>query len=106
MVEANLLAARIPGVGGEVFNIGGGEPRRHTSSRAGDILHTRADMSKAKQRLGYTPRVDFEKGFTRTVDYLRPPVLGSALHKEDDPTQTRVIPLARGLLEATGPHCP
>jgi len=90
VVEANLLAARIPDVGGEVFNVGGGEPkslseiiaqleqivgrslaRRHTPSRAGDILHTRADMSKAKQLLGYTPRVNFEKGFTRTVDDLR-----------------------------------
>ena len=90
VVDANLLAARVPDVGGEVFNVGGGErtslleiiarlekilgralPRRHTPLRAGDVPHTLADVSKGQRLLGYTPRVDFADGFARTVEYFR-----------------------------------
>ena len=90
VVEANLLAARAPGVGGEVFNIGGGErvslleivarletllgrtlTRRHTPARTGDVAHTLADVSRAKRLLGYSPPVGFDAGFVRTVDYFR-----------------------------------
>jgi len=89
VVEANLLAARAPGVGGEVFNVGCGQQvsllgiigrlesvlgrtlaRRHTASRAGDVPHTLADVSKAKRLLGYSPRVDFDEGFRRTVEHF------------------------------------
>jgi UDP-glucose 4-epimerase len=90
VVDANLLAARAPDVGGEVFNVGCGErtslleiiarleamlgravPRRHTPLRAGDVTHTLADISKGKRLLGYTPRVNFDEGLARTVDYFR-----------------------------------
>jgi UDP-N-acetylglucosamine/UDP-N-acetyl-alpha-D-glucosaminouronate 4-epimerase len=90
VVAANLLSARAPDVGGEVFNVGCGEQislleiiarlekilgrpldRRHTPSRAGDVPHTLADVSKAKRVLGYTPLVDFDEGLARTVEYLR-----------------------------------
>ena len=90
VVDANVLAARAPGVGGEAFNVGCGErvslldiiarlektlgramARRHTPPRAGDVLHTLADVSKARRLLGYVPRVDFEEGFRRTVEYFR-----------------------------------
>jgi len=90
VVDANLLAARAPGVGGEVFNVGCGErislldiiarlekmldrglARRHTPSRAGDVPHTLADVAKARRLLGYTPLVDFTEGFHRTVEYFR-----------------------------------
>jgi UDP-glucose 4-epimerase len=91
VVAANLLAARVPSLGGEVFNVGGGESkslleiitrlekivgrsleRRHTPSRPGDIRDSLADISKAERRLGYTPLVDFNDGFARTVEYSRP----------------------------------
>ncbi len=90
VVEANLLAARAPDVGGEAFNVGCGErvsllaiiemlermvgralTRRHTPGRAGDVPHTLADISKAKRLLGYQSVVPFDEGFRRTVDYFK-----------------------------------
>jgi len=92
VVEANVLAARADGVGGEVFNVGCGSrtslldivarlegmlgrglERRHTPARAGDVPHTLADVSQATRRLGYDPLVGFEEGLTRTVEYFRRP---------------------------------
>src|SRR5213083_757609 len=89
-VEANLLAARAAGVGGEVFNVGCGDRvslleiiakleailgrrlvRRHGPPRPGDVAHTLADVSKGKRLLGYTPLVPFDEGFRRTVEYFR-----------------------------------
>ena len=90
VVEANLLAARAPEAAGEVFNVGCGDrvslleiiakleailgrrlPREHTPPRAGDVPHTLADVGKAKRLLGYTPLVDFDAGFRRTVEYFK-----------------------------------
>jgi len=39
--------------------------------RPGDVFKTHADISKAKQFLGYDPKVDFEEGLRRTVEYWR-----------------------------------
>jgi len=90
VVDANLAAATAPKAPGEAFNVGCGSrislndiitmlekilgrslKRKHTPSRAGDVRHTLADTSKAKRLLGLEPRVDFEEGFRRTVDYFR-----------------------------------
>ncbi len=90
VVEANLLACRASEVTGEVFNVGGGTrtslleiiallegalgralTRRHTPVRAGDVRHTLADISKARRQLGYEPKVDFEDGLRRTIEYFR-----------------------------------
>ncbi|MGH7303212.1 MAG: SDR family oxidoreductase [Candidatus Rokuibacteriota bacterium] len=90
VVEANLLAARASGAPGEIFNVGCGSrvslldiiaklegivgrslERRHTPSRAGDVPHTLADVSKAKRLMGYSPLVDFDEGFRRTVEYFK-----------------------------------
>ncbi len=90
VVEANLLAARAPEAGGQVVNVGCGDrvslleivakleailgrrlPLRHTPPRAGDVPHTLADVGKAKRLLGYTPLVDFDEGFRRTVEYFK-----------------------------------
>jgi len=90
VVEANLLAARAPGVRSEVFNVGCGSrvslleivakleavlgrplERRHTPPRPGDVLHTLADVAKAKRLLGYAPLVEFDEGFRRTVEYFK-----------------------------------
>jgi UDP-N-acetylglucosamine/UDP-N-acetyl-alpha-D-glucosaminouronate 4-epimerase len=92
VVSANLLAAKVPGASGEVFNVGCGSrvslleiiarleaivgrrlERRHTPSRAGDVPHTLADVSKGKRLLGYEPLVDFDEGFRRTVEFFRSP---------------------------------
>lgn len=90
VVEANLLAARAPEAGGEVFNVGCGDrvslleiiakleailgrrlSLKHTPPRAGDVPHTLADVGKAKRLLGYSPLVDFDEGFRRTVEYFK-----------------------------------
>jgi UDP-glucose 4-epimerase len=86
VVEANLLAARTPGVAGDVFNIACGErisvldiaaalervvgrplARRHVPSRPGDVRDTLADLTRVRERLGYTVRVGFSDGLGRTV---------------------------------------
>jgi nucleoside-diphosphate-sugar epimerase len=90
VVDANLRAARAPGVGGEVFNVGCGArvslleiidrletmigrplERRHTPTRSGDVRHTLADVSRARRLLGYAPSVGFDEGLARTLDYFR-----------------------------------
>ena len=89
VVAANLLAAKAPGAVGEAFNVAcGGRnslldvlsaiedglgkkvERNHPPSRAGDVKHTLADISKAKELLGYEPLVNFEDGMKRTVDWF------------------------------------
>ncbi len=90
VVEANLLAARAPGVAGEMFNVGCGSrvtlleiirlldgivgrplERRHTARRAGDVPHTLADIGKAKRFLRYIPLVEFGAGLRRAVEFFR-----------------------------------
>ena len=90
VVDANLLACKVEAVDGMVFNVGTGE--RHTLNellrslsiileqkleavymerRAGDVQHSQADISKARRFLGYEPKVSFEEGLRRTVDWFR-----------------------------------
>ncbi len=90
VVEANLLACTAKEAAGEVVNIACGEavtllqvietiaavtrssvPPKHDPPRIGDIRHSLADISKAKRVLGYTGRVKFEEGLTRTVAWYR-----------------------------------
>ena len=91
-VEGNLLACSAPAsqAAGQVFNVATG--RRVTLNetfrllqglisfsgtpiygpeRGGDIKHSLADISKAEARLGYKPKVDFEEGLRRTVEWYR-----------------------------------
>ena len=90
VVEATLLAAETQGVSGMVFNVGTGAryslnetltllgkisgqlPRAvHEPPRSGDILHSLADISSARQRLGYNPRLGFEEGLRRTWEWYK-----------------------------------
>jgi len=89
-VEANLLACTAPDVAGRTFNIACGErvsllgvldtlaeilgrriPPRHEPARTGDIKHSLADISAARQALGYGARIKFAEGLRRTVDWYR-----------------------------------
>lgn len=92
VIEANLLAATQPAekVAGEVFNTALGnqvslnelvrilqqkineevEPI-YTDPRDGDIKHSMADISKAKEKLGYTLRYDFAAGLALTIEWYR-----------------------------------
>jgi nucleoside-diphosphate-sugar epimerase len=91
-VEANLLACRAPAsqTAGQMCNVAtgrrvtlnemfralqgltgfSGEPR-YGPERGGDIKHSLADISKAEARLGYKPRVGFEEGLRKTVEWYR-----------------------------------
>src|SRR5580704_10179233 len=92
VVEGNLLACKAPAAqaAGQVFNVATG--RRVTLNetftllqgltsykgqpnygpeRGGDIKHSLADISKAEAALGYKPKVDFEEGLRRTVEWYR-----------------------------------
>jgi nucleoside-diphosphate-sugar epimerase len=89
-IDANLLAASAGGAAGQVFNVACGERTTlnqivdrlsaltgqeieplHADPRPGDVRHSLADISKARETLGYDPAVDFEEGFRRTFDAYR-----------------------------------
>lgn len=91
VVQANLLACAAPrDACGKVFNIACGErislleileivyglagrrvPPRFESPRAGDVRDSLADISTARELLGYEPRVAFPEGLSRTFAYFR-----------------------------------
>lgn len=90
VVQANLLAGTVAGIGGKVFNIANGastslltliaELNRlldlniqpdHAPPRAGDVRDSMADISMARRDLGYDPRIDFRQGLERSIDYYR-----------------------------------
>jgi UDP-glucose 4-epimerase len=39
--------------------------------RGGDIKHSLADIARAEKHMGYKPKVDFEEGLRRTVEWYR-----------------------------------
>jgi len=43
----------------------------HGPNRVGDIEHSLADVSKAKDRIGYSPDVDIDEGLKRTVAWFK-----------------------------------
>jgi nucleoside-diphosphate-sugar epimerase len=89
-VQANLLACEAPGISGEVFNIGTAQSislnqtlelfrqisgkqlqANKEAAREGDIRDSLADISRAKETLGYEPTVLFEEGLKRTYEWYR-----------------------------------
>ncbi len=90
-VEANLLACRSNRVGrGEVINIASGERYSlnqlvkalneimgtaigpvYTKSQPGDVKHSLADISKARDLLNYEVKVSFRDGLKRTIGWFR-----------------------------------
>lgn len=89
VVEANLKACLTPQTAvGEVYNIAYGGRQYlidvynklcellkknmapvYGPERAGDIRHSNADISKAKEFLGYNPEYDFDKGIEETISW-------------------------------------
>lgn len=89
-VQANILAAMAPdSSAGTVYNIALGgetslnklyatidgfasqqcEPPQYAGFRSGDIRRSYADISHARNGLGYTPEVSVEEGLRRTVEW-------------------------------------
>jgi UDP-glucose 4-epimerase len=89
VVDANLAACIAPGASGMVFNVACGEDFSvidvaeglkkimgkdiesiHGPRRAGDPDRTYADISSLISVLGIKPRVDFQEGLKKTVEWF------------------------------------
>lgn len=91
VVEANLLACEqgLENLSGEVFNIACGKritinelakrinqilgtkvQPTFADLRIGDVKHSLANIGKARQFLGYEPKVSFEDGLRRTIEAM------------------------------------
>jgi UDP-glucose 4-epimerase len=89
-VSANLLACEAPSAvaTGRVFNIGTGQSQTlnevyatiaeylgfknkpiYGPTRAGDIKHSLADITRATEELGYQPKFPFHEGLRKTVEW-------------------------------------
>ena len=90
VAQGNLLACKAPKAVGETLNLAAGGrivlndlvaqlnailgsdlTPIYAAERPGDILHSQADISKARALLGFEPVVSFEEGLRRTVDWYR-----------------------------------
>lgn len=91
VVSANLKAAGASGGFGSVINIANGErvslnqlleqlkiitakpdvKPDYQNSRLGDVRHSLADISRAREILGYEPLVGLEEGLRRTIDWWK-----------------------------------
>jgi len=89
VVEANLAAADEDAAAGRVLNIAIGSSHtlnelvatlrrligaeleaEYTDPRPGDVVESLADISRARELIGYDPRVEFEDGLRRTIDWI------------------------------------
>jgi UDP-glucose 4-epimerase len=43
----------------------------HATARVGDVRESLADITQARQRLGYEPQATFEEGLRRSIEYYR-----------------------------------
>ena len=87
VVEANMLALKCENAKGEVFNIGTGVATSikqlaqtllelanrkdleilQREAREGDVRHSVADISKAREKLGYRPKVSLKDGLKKLL---------------------------------------
>ncbi|MBZ5564058.1 MAG: SDR family oxidoreductase [Acidobacteriia bacterium] len=89
-VDATLRACTAPKAIGKVINVGVGESHtlnraisllngifscqvtpRYEAPRAGDVRCSQADITLARELLGYVPSIRFEEGLERTVAWFR-----------------------------------
>jgi UDP-glucose 4-epimerase len=65
-IDLNMLATMMC----ELFGRAGLKPQ-HIADRVGDIKHSHADLSKARNLLRYEPIVEFREGLRQTVEWYR-----------------------------------
>jgi UDP-glucose 4-epimerase len=89
VVEANLLAAEADGVSGTILNVATGESatvneladaigrilgkpveKQYLPPRGGDVRDSLADVSRARELLGFEPRIGLDEGLRRTAEAL------------------------------------
>jgi UDP-glucose 4-epimerase len=90
VAKALKLAADVPGISGQVYNVGTGSSVTllellamlnkllgtsaipvHGPPRAGDIRNSRAKIDRIRRDLGFEPTVTFEEGLRQTLDWYR-----------------------------------
>jgi len=90
VVEANILAATTKGIKHAVFNVANGKDNTvlqlvdslnkilgknikpaFLPVRPGDVFRTLADISRIKKILKFEPKVNFEEGLKRTVEWFK-----------------------------------
>ncbi|HEU0252071.1 MAG TPA: SDR family oxidoreductase [Pyrinomonadaceae bacterium] len=91
VVAANLNAAVAPHASGKVINVANGErvtlnqllaelkqltgkqdvAAEYLEARLGDVRHSLADISMARELLGYESKVDLREGLERTIDWWK-----------------------------------
>jgi nucleoside-diphosphate-sugar epimerase len=91
VVEANLKAAESAKAVGQVINIANGERislnellrvlkdvtgktdvvADYQQPRAGDVKHSLADITRARELLGFEPEVDLRTGLSRTIEWWK-----------------------------------
>src|SRR6266550_1661876 len=118
VVEANLLACHAPAehAVGAVFNIGCGtatsvrdlwweianlvgvdlEPVQEPA-RAGDVRHSLASITRAREQLGYNPAVSLQEGLRQTIAYYRERL---AVDRTDRPRLRASPPAGRRMIPA------
>jgi nucleoside-diphosphate-sugar epimerase len=91
VIDANLRAASVTGGFGSVVNVANGEritlnqlleelkaivgkpevKADYQEARVGDVRHSLADISRARELLGYQPLVGLREGLQRTLDWWK-----------------------------------
>jgi len=91
VIDGTIKAAEVDDADGEVFNIGGGSRHRindiiklltgllgvddaqiiYESEKLGDVKDTHADITKAKNKLGYKPTVNMEEGLKQFISWYK-----------------------------------
>jgi UDP-N-acetylglucosamine/UDP-N-acetyl-alpha-D-glucosaminouronate 4-epimerase len=90
VVDGVLRACEAKGASGRVINVATGQrislnqlfetmrrligadvKPQYAAARAGDVRDSQADITRAREILGYEPIVSFEEGLRRTVDWYR-----------------------------------
>jgi nucleoside-diphosphate-sugar epimerase len=91
IVAANLSAANAPGASGKVINVANGEritlnqllaelkeltgrqdvSAEYAEPRVGDVRHSLADNTLARELLGYESKVGLREGLQRTIDWWK-----------------------------------
>jgi UDP-N-acetylglucosamine/UDP-N-acetyl-alpha-D-glucosaminouronate 4-epimerase len=88
-VAATIAAGEATGASGRAFNVAGGKPtkvnevaetigrllgkpveRELAPPRAGEIRDSYADVTAAREVLGYDPKIGLEEGLRRTIEFL------------------------------------
>jgi len=90
VVQGNLLAAQVEGIGGRSINLANGRSTNllqlinalntmlgvsveplFDKPRVGDVRESMADITLARQLLHYEPQVDFTAGLRKSIEYYR-----------------------------------